>query len=60
MGDVAVQSAYQYGDVGAAKVSAYGVAAALGWTLTEASWRPRLGVNLGLASGDRRRMATGD
>ena len=53
--DVAVQAAYQYGRVGAADVSAYGMAVDLGWSWAQAPLTPRLGLNLGLASGDRRR-----
>jgi hypothetical protein len=50
--DYAVQAAVQGGSVGALVIRAYGAAADLGFTLPY-SWRPRLGVSSGFASGGK-------
>lgn len=53
--DYVLSASYQFGSVGRAKVSAYGILASGGYTLRDVAWRPRLGLDLGVASGDRRR-----
>lgn len=53
--DYQLNASYQFGRVGSADVSAYGLLLSGGYTVRSWPWKPRLGLDLGLASGDRRR-----
>ena len=53
--DYGFSGSYQFGSVGPNRVSAYGALISGGYTLRSVAWRPRLGLDLGVASGDRRR-----
>jgi Alginate export len=51
--DLALQAAYQSGDIANKRVRAHGLAGDLGWRPMGWRLKPRLGVSLGYASGDR-------
>jgi hypothetical protein len=51
--DLALQAAYQSGDMANKRVRAYGVAGDLGWRPSDWRLKPRFGVSFGYASGDR-------
>jgi len=50
--DYDAELAYQFGEVGSADVSAYMIAAQLGYTVSDTGWKPRVFVAADLASGD--------
>lgn len=50
--DYDAEAAYQFGEIGSADVSAFMLAAQLGYTVTDAGWEPRVFVGVDLASGD--------
>ncbi|MFT5425052.1 MAG: hypothetical protein ACI89L_002859, partial [Phycisphaerales bacterium] len=50
--DYDAEAAYQIGEVGSADVSAYMLAAQLGYTVSDTGWKPRVYVGVDLASGD--------
>lgn len=50
-----VEAMQQRGEVGAKRIEAWAWGARVGYTAAEAGWRPRLGLQVDAASGDRRR-----
>ena len=53
--DYLVSASYQFGTVATSRISAYGIAATVGYRFAEIAWKPRIGLDTGIASGDRRR-----
>ena len=53
--DYSAAISYEFGHVGQSDISAYGISATGGYRFETARWKPRFGVDFGLASGDRNR-----
>lgn len=51
--DLDLEAVYQFGSFGVADISAWTVAADVGYTFAGAPWQPRLGLKADVASGDR-------
>ena len=48
-------AAYQSGKVASSRVSAFGLSMSLGYRFRNVEWAPRIGIDAGYASGDRKR-----
>jgi uncharacterized membrane protein YphA (DoxX/SURF4 family) len=57
-----IEAVYQFGSFGPADISAWTVAADVGYTFSDIAWQPRLGLKTDIASGDQdpgdRRLGT--
>src|SRR5262249_57655147 len=53
--DLDLEGMWQTGRVGGQQIRAWAVGSVAGYTFERARWRPRIGLQLDLASGDRRR-----
>jgi Alginate export len=53
--DMGFHATYQFGKSGASDISAYGVVGSLGYRFADTPWKPHIGVDFGVASGDRKR-----
>mgnify|MGYP002399996691 CR=1 FL=1 len=51
-GDWEIETAYQFGELGADDIAAWMFTGVLGWKFPEARWKPRLFAGVDLASGD--------
>ena len=50
------EGAYQFGTFGSGNISAWTIASDTGYTWTDRLWKPRTGLSLNIASGDKNRM----
>jgi Alginate export len=53
--DYLVSTSYQFGTIAASRISAYGIAATVGYRFDKIVFAPRIGIDAGIASGDRQR-----